>query len=375
MNLRTWIDIDTKAIARNYHVFRRLIGKKTMFMGVVKSNAYGHNLHEFAKEYEKLGANWLGVDSLVEGLALRGVRIKVPVLVLGFTLPIRLSDARKNNISITISSVAQFEEVLKLKKTKHILKVHIKVDTGMHRQGFQLYEATQLLQIIASAPSGIFIIEGLYTHFAEAKNPRNGDGTKRQIAEYKKWISLFQDMGHNPILHAVASGGAMLYPEAHYDMVRIGIASYGLWPSKESFQHLSKAITLYPVLTWKTIVSEVKKVKKGERVGYDFTEMLLRDSQLAIIPVGYWHGVPRLLSSKGRVLIKGKTARIVGRVSMDMIIVDVSDIRNVMMGDEVVLIGSQGKEEITASEISVLSATTQYEIVTRLNPLIQRFYI
>jgi alanine racemase len=131
---------------------------------------------------------------------------------------------------------------------------------------------------------------------------------------------------------------------------------------------------LHPALSWKSIVGEVKRVRKGERVGYDFTEMLTRDSVLAVIPVGYWHGIPRLLSSRGRVLIRGKSARMVGRVSMDMIVVDVTNIPNVKMGDEVVLIGIQGKEVIRASEIAQFAATTHYEIVTRLNPLIQRFY-
>jgi len=372
--LRTWIEIDTKAIAKNYHSFRKLLGKKTMLMSVVKSNAYGHNIIEFAKEYEKLGVDWLGVDSLVEGMALRREGIKTSTLVLGFTLPALLDEARKNNISVTVSSFAQLEEVLKLKKTKKILKIHIKVDTGMHRQGFQLDEANRLLHDIALAPIGIFIIEGLYTHFAEAKNPRSGDATRRQIVEYEKWIALFYEAGHNLITHAAATGGAMLYPKAHYDMVRIGIGSYGLWPSIEALHHLSSKIKLHPVLTWKAVVGEVKHVKKGERVGYDLTEILFHDSILAIIPVGYWHGIPRLLSSKGRVLLGGETARIVGRVSMDMIIVDVTNIKNILMGDEVVLIGRQGKEEITASEIAQFGATTQYEIVTRLNPLIRRFY-
>lgn len=373
-NLRTWIEIDTKAIAKNYRTFRKILGKKTMLMGVVKSNAYGHNLHEFAKEYQKLGADWIGVDSLVEGLALRKGGIKLPILVLGFTLPSLLNDARENDIHVTISSSLQFAGVLKLKPSKKILKIHIKVDTGMHRQGFQLDESSQLLEMIARTLPGKFLLEGLFTHFASAKNPRNSDSTKIQIAEFEKWITFFHEAGHQPICHAAATGATLLYPSAHYDMVRIGIGAYGLWPSQEAFQHLSHKIKLTPVLSWKAVVSEVKLVKKGERVGYDLTEMLRRDSILAIVPIGYWHGIPRLLSSKGRVLIGGKTARIVGRISMDMIVVDVTDIKRVHMGDEVVLIGRQGREEITALEIAQFAATTQYEIVTRLNPLIQRFY-
>ncbi|OGZ05226.1 MAG: alanine racemase [Candidatus Lloydbacteria bacterium RIFCSPHIGHO2_01_FULL_49_22] len=374
-NLRTWIEVDKRAIAKNYRTFRKLIGKKTMMMAVVKSNAYGHNLHEFAPEMVRLGADWLGVDSITEAMALRKNGINVPILVLGFTLPSLYRDARKHNISITISSFAQFKEVCKLPPSKKPLLVHIKVDTGMHRQGFQMEEALKLLREIAQTPLRIFRVEGLYTHFAEAKNPRNSDATKRQAAEFEKWKVLFYEAGHDPICHAAATGGAMLYPNTHYDMVRIGIGCYGLWPSDEAKYHLSRSIALYPVLAWKAVVGEVKEVKKGERVGYDSTEMLRRDSRLAVIPVGYWHGIPRMLSSKGRVLIGGKSAGIVGRVAMDMIVVDVTDIPNVRMGDEVVLIGKQGKELIESSEMAQFAATTHYEVVTRLNPLIKRFYV
>ena len=220
-----------------------------------------------------------------------------------------------------------------------------------------------------------FYVEGLYTHFAEAKNPRSGDTTKRQIGEFVKWKEFFFEAGHDPICHAGATGGAMLYPSAHFDLVRIGIGSYGLYPSTEAEHYMSRTIKLTPVLSWKAIVGEVKQVKKGERVGYDLTEMLRRDSVLAVIPVGYWHGIPRLLSSKGRVLIGGKSAGIVGRVSMDMIVVDVTDIKHVAMGSEVVLIGKQGKETILASEIARYAATTHYEVLTRLNPLIRRLYV
>lgn len=373
--LRTWIEIDKNAIARNYRVFRKLIGKKTLLMSVVKSNAYGHNIHEFASEMERLGVDWLGVDSITEALALRKVGVRIPILVLGFTLPSQYALARKEQIALTISSMDQLREVLRLPKTKAVLRIHLKVDTGMHRQGFQLYDAHKLLERIALAPPGVFYVEGLYTHFAEAKNPRSGDTTKRQIAEFEKWRALFLEAGHDPICHASATAGALLYKQAHYDMVRIGIGCYGLWPSEEAEHFCSRTITLSPVLSWKSVVSEVKAIKKGERVGYDLTQMLTHDSVLAVIPVGYWHGIPRLLSSKGRVLIHGKGAGIVGRVSMDMIVVDVTDIPKVKMGDEVVLIGKQGKQEIKAGELASYAATTQYEIVTRLNPLIKRIYI
>ena len=155
--LRTWIEIDKKAVRKNYKTFRTLVGKNTRLMSVVKSNAYGHNIHEFAPLMEELGTDWLGVDSATEALALRKGGVKIPILVLGFTLQARYDEARKHDISITISSASQLAEVLKQKQTKKVLRVHIKVDTGMHRQGFQLHEASQLLSAIATAPSRVFL--------------------------------------------------------------------------------------------------------------------------------------------------------------------------------------------------------------------------
>lgn len=373
-DLRTWIVIDKKAMAHNYRVFRKFIGGKTGLLAVVKSNAYGHNLLEFAPEMEKLGADWLGVDSLPEALAARRVGVKLPMLVLGHTLPSLFSKAREKGVSVTISGISQLAKVLALPRAKKTLKIHIKVDTGMHRQGFQLHEEKKLFDMLTHAERGMFQVEGLYTHFAEAKDPRAGGSTRRQIEEFKEWVKKFRDAGFTPIVHAAATGGTLLYPDAHFDMVRIGIGCYGLYPSSEVERFMGRKLKLEPVLSWKAVVSEVKKVKRGERVGYDFTERLSRDTTLAVIPVGYWHGIPRLCSGQGRVLISGKFARIVGRVSMDMIVVDVTDIPRIKMGDEVTLIGRDRGKVIKAGDIAKLSGTTHYEIVTRLNPLIRKFF-
>ncbi len=160
-------------------------------------------------------------------------------------------------------------------------------------------------------------------------------------------------------------------------MVRVGIGLYGLWPSEETKKAFSSTqnTTLKPVLTWKTVISELKRVEKGEKVGYDYTEALKKDTLLAVLPIGYWHGYWRAFSSKAFVLIKGHRAKIIGRVSMDMVVVDVTNISRIKVGDEVVLLGKQDKEEITADELGVIANTSCYEIVTRLNPLIKKIYL
>ncbi len=188
-------------------------------------------------------------------------------------------------------------------------------------------------------------------------------------------MNIVKKEGFNPIRHASATSGTIIFPQARYDLVRIGIGLYGLWPSKEVQAVFGDKIKLKPVLSWKAVIGEIKKVAKGERIGYDFTETLSKPTTVAIIPIGYWHGFPRSLSGIGRVLIKGKPAKVLGRVSMDMISVDISGIKNINIGEEAIIIGKSGKNEITADEIAKYADTTNYEIITRLNPLIKRILI
>lgn len=344
-------------------------------MAVVKSNAYGHSLIDFSKEVSSLGADWLAVDSAIEALALRRAGVRKPILVLGYTLPEIVKEAVNNNISLTISNFDQLKEVERVKTNKPKL-IHIKVDTGMSRQGFLAKDTPKILANLQLATNNRQLkIEGLFTHFAMAKNPAFPHFTKKQISDFEKWIEAFQEAGFKPIVHASATGGAILYPESHFDMVRIGIGLYGLWPSKETEEFAKDKIKLKPALSWKAIISEVKAVPAGSKIGYDCTETLDKESKIAICPIGYWHGYPRVLSSIGRVLVGGREARVLGRVSMDMIILDVTKIPNVKIEDEVVIIGKQGKKEILAENIAEVLDMSAYELITRINPLIKRFYL
>lgn len=369
-NLRTWIEVQAKAIRSNYQLFRRLCGKSTLLMSVVKSNAYGHGLRDFGRTVGSFGVDWFGVDSITEARALRQGGLKQPILVLGYTLPSNYLFAKQKNISVTVANFETLKSAIRF--GKH-LAAHIKVDTGMHRQGFFL---TDLPKVIALLKENRRIrLEGLYTHFAKAKDPTERGDTQKQLAIFARAVDLFHKGGMQPLLHAAATGGTINFPESRYDLVRVGIGMYGLWPSPETFRHFAKKLELKSVLSWKTLVSEVKPIASGERVGYDYTEKLRRDSKIAIIPVGYWHGFDRRFSSIGHVLIRGKRARVLGRVSMDMSVVDVTDIPGARVGDEVVLIGSQGRDRITADELAKIANTIPYEIVTRINPLIQKYYV
>ncbi len=362
--LRTWIEIDRKALAHNFGVFKTLVPKRTKLMAVVKSNAYGHGLVDFSREMERQGADFLGVDSITEALALRREGIALPILVLGYTLPEMIAPAVDAHISLTVSS---FEALRAIGRERRQPKIHLKVDTGMHRQGFLLKDLPKVVRSVRP--------EGLYTHFAAAKNPAFPKDTENQLAEFKKWSEAFRKAGHKPILHAAATAGAMLFPASHLDMVRIGIGLYGLWPAKEIREYLKDRVTLSPALAWKSVLTEIKKLPKGERVGYDLTETLLADTALGVIPIGYWHGYPRALSSIGRALIRGRECRVVGRVSMDMLTVDLTSARGAKVGDEVTILGTDSRYVASAEGIAALTDSAWYEVITRLNPLIKRIYI
>jgi len=367
--LRTWIEIDTGRLHHNYQVLRR-VAPASRLMAVCKSNAYGHGLIDFARAVETLGVDWLGLDSILEALKLRQSGLKSPMLVLGYTLPEMVREAAANNISLTVSSFDALRALAPLQATG--LRIHLKFDTGMCRQGFFPEEAAAVFRFADEELSGVEV-EGVFTHFAGAKNPAFPQGTKEQIAKFQGILDLVPG-DWSVLRHAAATSGAIVFPEAQLDVVRVGIGLYGLWPSQEVQYAYNDKFQLQPILTWKTVIAEIKRAPAGARVGYDFTELLERPTVIGILPVGYWHSYDRSLSSIGKVLVNGHRARILGRVSMDMVTVDLTDIPAARVGDEVVLLGEQNGAVMSADEMAMLAGTSGYEIVTRLNPLIKRIY-
>lgn len=358
--LRTWIEIDTRAVAHNYRTFRKLLGPKVKLMAVVKSNAYGHGLVDFSHLLTKLGVDWLGVDSIVEAVALRRAGIKKDILVLGYTRPINFSAAYRNDIAVTISSLNSLRQLLALARPPQF---HLKIDTGMHRQGLLLEDFKKLLSEFKQ-----FKPQGLYSHLAvSAGNFQTA--TKNQIKEFEKFSALVSK--HNLIKHLVATGGAIGYPRARFNLARIGVGLYGLWPNESLRRRFGRKIKLHPALTWKTIISEIKTLPRSGRVGYDFTEAVGAGTKIAICPVGYWHGYPRALSSRGRVFVNNQSVKVIGRVSMDMVVIDVTKVKKLKVGDTVTLLGDGLPAELLATR----AQTSSYEIITRLNPLIERFYL
>lgn len=364
-NLKVWVEISSAAVAHNIKTFRRLLGPKVKLWSVVKSNAYGHGIYDFTPLADKLGADGFCVDSVIEGVKLREQGIRKPILVLGPTLDGLLKRAKEHRLTLTIASGEGLKRFI---EKRHHPAVHFKIDTGMRRQGFYLKEVRAAAQKAARA--GI-PITGICTHFASAKDLNYPTFTDLQFHEFKKAIGAVRAAGFKKLMrHAAATGGTLLSNEYHLDAVRVGAGLYGFWPSRELQTQLGQKIALKPVLSWHTRVSEVKRAEKGDYVGYDLTERLLHATHIAVLPIGYWYGFDRGLSSTGEVLIGGKRAKVLGRVSMDLVVVDVG--RNVPTGARVTLIGRQGREEITAEELALKTGTTAYEILTRVNPLIHR---
>lgn len=373
--LRTWIEIDSGALRDNALEFYKLIPQKTRLMAVVKSNAYGHGLISVAKVLQDLPRfkreGWFGVDSIVEASRLRKEGISNAILVLGHTLTSRIPEAVRGEISLSVPS---FEALKAVSASGLAPRIHLKIDTGMHRQGFMPEEIRKLACILAKKK---IHPEGIYTHFATAKDGAYPTYTKNQIASFSAAIETLQKSGVRPsVRHASATGGTLLFPESHFDMVRIGMGLFGYWPSPESrVGPAHPDVKLTPVLSWKTIVAEVKKIPKNSFVGYDLTQRVGRHTTIAVLPIGYWHGYDRGLSSRGEVLIRGRRTRVLGRVSMDMIVVDVTDIPGVRPGNNVTLIGQEKKEAMWADDLARVVDTSPYEFLTRLNPLMKRMIV
>lgn len=367
---KTWIEIDKRALASNIKAIRALLTPNTKLWAVVKSNAYGHGLVAFSKTAAALGVDGFCVDSVIEGLKLRREGITKPILVLGPTLAGTAKQATDPDITISIASLDALKRLVKkIPQPARRPNVHIKIDSGMHRQGF--YPA-DLAPVITFIKKHNIRVTGIFSHFASAKDVNYPTYSQRQYIAFEQAVRAFHEAGFTDIIrHIAATGGTMINQAYHLDAVRIGIGLYGIYPSKELEMQLSETIKLRPILSWHALVSEVKIVPKDEYVGYDFTERTTRRTTLAIVPVGYWHGLPWTLSGIGYVLIGGKRCKLLGRVAMDMIAVDVTGAQ-CKAGDKVTLIGADAKEMLTAREMAGRVSTTPYEIITRLNPLIER---
>lgn len=372
MKSQTWIEISKEAIRQNIQSFRNIIPAKTKLAAIVKSNAYGHGMNLVAKEAVCSGADVLGVNSVQEALALSQLVPEIPILIMGSIHRLKGLNKVLNNERFWIV-VSRIDEVETLASFAPRPKIHLKTDTGMARLG---YSGQYMLETLYNISSKQLPLDGIMTHFASTEDFTEHSYTKKQLENFNDYIRFAFSLGYtNLVKHASASASTMLFEDTHLDMVRIGISLYGLWPSIKTRLSLSlagKDFILKPALEWKTRIQHIQNIPAGSFVGYGSTFRTNTPSRIAVLPVGYYEGYNRRLSNQSYVLVRGERANVVGRVCMNMTMIDVTHIKECKEGDEAVLIGNDGNESVTADFLADVSGTINYDIVTSLNKEIMR---
>jgi len=355
----TWTEVNLDAIAQNVRNIKKLIGEKKELMAVVKGNAYGHDILEVSSVVLNNGATRLAVARLEEGIFLRKAGITVPILILGLTLKQQAELLVSYNIT---PAVCEYEMIEKLSesaiKEDKVVKVHLKVDTGMGRIGIFSHDILRFIKKIRALKN--VEIEGIFTHFSVA-DEKNKTYTEEQFKKFMEVLTLLEkEETRIPIKHVGNSATLLDLPHMWLNLVRPGISIYGLYPSTE----VQKTVKLIPAHSFKTRIVFLKELSAGEYISYGRTYTTIKKrTKVASLPVGYADGYNRLLSNQGEVLVRGRRFPIIGRICMDQCMVDVSSLLEVKIGDEVVLWGRQGEEEITVEEIAEKIGTINYEIV------------
>ena len=365
----TWAEIDLDAIAHNVSAYKRHVGPNVEVMAVVKANAYGHGALPVARAALQAGATRLAVHRLIEGVELRQGGIDAPILVMGYTPSSGAEMVVSWRLTPSLMTI-EFAQALSARASDLdvTVPVHVKVDTGMSRYGLMPAEATSFLLAVQKLPG--LHLEGLFTHFATA-DWADLTHAQGQLGVFTEVIQAARSAGVRfPVIHAANSAATMHLPEAHFNAVRPGIGLYGLDPSSE----WPPVFELRPALALKSLVSRVRQLPAGAGVSYGRTFITQKPTLAALVPVGYGDGYHRILSNRGSVLIHGQRAPILGRVCMDQFVVDVSHISGVQQDDEVVILGPQGDERISAEEVAGLASTINYEVTTSLLPRVARVY-
>ncbi|MFM9268396.1 alanine racemase [Tychonema sp. BBK16] len=356
---RAWVEIDLAALTHNVQQLKNILSPQTQLMAVVKADAYGHGAIAVSQTVLQAGASWLGVATIPEGIELREAGIEAPILVLGATYTMEQVKAIAHwHLQPTICTVKQaliFSEVLAT--LNQSLPVHAKLDTGMSRLGTPWQEATEFVQLIQRFPN--LKLASVYSHLATADSP-NQTIMLQQHEKFKLAIAQIKIAGINPDrLHLANSAATLVNPNFHYDLVRVGLANYGLYPAP----HLQSVVNLKPVMQVKARVTQVKTIEAGTGVSYGHQFVATQQTQIAVVGIGYADGIPRNLSNKMQVLIRGKFVPQVGSVTMDQLMLDVSDIPDLEVGEVVTLLGKDGENQISADDWAAILGTISWEIL------------
>ncbi|MBK9551555.1 MAG: alanine racemase [Saprospiraceae bacterium] len=382
MHDNSLIEINREAFESNWQFLKQHFGKKVLISSVVKGNAYGHGIKPFVTMALESGVTHFSVFDCNEARQVNEVvKNRAEIMIMGWIENTSIPWAIENNVSIYVFEKKRLEASIKsAKKLGKKVMLHIEIETGMNRTGFQPKEISSLIKYLKKEQDH-FIFQGLCTHYAGAESIANYYRVKNQMDQYPKLYTRFCAEGLTPILrHTACSAAAMMYPETCMDMVRIGIMQYGLWPSPEAFvnylnvskKHIDP---LRRVISWKSKVMSIRKVTQGQFIGYGNSYMASENMKIAVVPIGYAHGYSRTLSNQGRVLISGYRCQVIGTINMNMMLVDVSEILNIHIGDEVVLIGRQDNLDLSVASFSDFSNLLNYELLTRLSQEIPRIII
>jgi alanine racemase len=371
-----WAEIDLAAIANNISALKSLLPAETILLVAVKANGYGHGAVEVAQTAMVSGADYLGVARPGEGIALREAGIAAPILIFGYSPPEMAADLAGYQLEQCIyDRQSAHQMAAALEGCEAPLAVHLKVDTGMGRLGLPCSDAGTVERCVAMVEGLALLpelrLQGLFSHFATADS-RDKGFTEQQFHQFQACVAALETHGlRPPICHMANSGAIIDLPDTHLDMVRAGISVYGLYPSDEV---QISAIDLRPALGLKARIIHVKSVPPDTPISYGCTWRAAQEAIIATVPVGYGDGYSRSLSNRGMMLVGGRRVPIVGRVCMDLTMVDVTEVPGVKIGDEAVVVGRQGAAEISAEDVAAWSDTINYEVVTALTERVPRIY-
>jgi alanine racemase len=369
----TWAEINLVNLVHNFRVMRAAVGDGVAIMPAVKADAYGHGASECARALEQAGADWFGVALVEEGAELRGAGISRPILCLGGFWENQTHLLIEHDLTPVIFRLDQLEQLDGFaRRAGRAVNYHLKVDTGMGRLGVPCSELAAFLESAARYTN--VKLDGVMTHFASADDPHQGDFTRRQAELFENAIEQVRARNHSPTwIHQANSAATHALPKGPANLVRLGGVLYGLW--RDVTNRSIRPLDWRAVLSLHTRIILLKTLPTGTPLGYGCTFVTSRDSRIATLAIGYADGLRRGLSNCGNVLVRGRVAPIVGRISMDLTIVDVTDVTGVVVGDEAVLIGRQGETEISAEDLAARLGTISYELTCSISPRVPRVYI
>ena len=362
-----YLEIDLKALAANVRNIKRRSGKKVELLAIVKADGYGHGSYEVSKVALKNGAGSLGVAFLEEGIELRENGIKAPILILSPEFYGREKELIEYDLQPAIADLDFVKNLNReAKKQNKIAEVYLKIDTGMRRYGIEPSSALDFVKGVQQLKN--IRLKGVLSQFSTTEDT-DKDFAEEQLYLFKKAVKQLEELNGDRLVRSIANSGAFLkLPQSYFDQVRVGILMYGIYPSPK----LAKRVEVNPVMSLKSRIVQIKEVEKGESVGYGRTFITKRRTRVGTVPLGYADGYPWQLSNKGEVLVKGKRVPIIGRVCMDAFMVDLTDLPEVETGEEVILLGKQGKEKIEVHQIAGWAKSFSYEIVSRMGKRLPR---